>query len=238
MASEEREQTAGSTAPEEELVLSLLRARNRTAVPALAATAAATALLAECAALERQSEKEKQRADLIDKERHELVDDMELLRQNEANAGVSREHIEQLRDLLEKSKSEAAESAVEAATARASDSSASEAARLMGEKLGEAQAKAADLEHSLKLAAAREEALKAENARLIERLTLQLQAEAMAMDSEREKHEARKSGAALQPLWGLDAGSGTGGSSPRVLNSPSNPAADPLTQDPLPVPVD
>ena len=40
MASEEREQTAGSTAPEEELVLSLLRARNRMAVPALAADGA------------------------------------------------------------------------------------------------------------------------------------------------------------------------------------------------------
>jgi len=61
----------------------------------------------------------------------------------------------------------------------------------MAEKLAEAQAKAADLEHSLKVAASRENALTAENERLLQRLTLQLQAEALVMDSEREQHEAR-----------------------------------------------
>ena len=172
-------------------VLALLRARNCKAAPALAATKAAELLLAECAALEASNDKQQQGADLLLKERHEMLTDMELLRENEANSGVSREHIDHLHDMLEASKSEAAQRASEAAAARASNTETSEAARLMGEKLAEAQAKAADQEHSLKLAASREEALKAENARLIERLTTQLQAEAMAMDSEREHHEAR-----------------------------------------------
>ena len=166
-------------------MLALLRARNRAAAPALAVTKAATTLLTECTALEKQLDRERQATDLLVKERHEMVADMELLRQNEANGGVSREHIEQLRDLLEKSKTEAARSASEAAAARASDTSTSEAAQLMAGKLAEAQARAADLEHSLKIAAAREQSLESENARLIERLTVQLQAQAMAMDSER-----------------------------------------------------
>ena len=174
---------AGSTL--ELHVLALLRARNRAAAPALAVTKAATTLLTECTALEKQLDRERQATDLLVKERHEMVADMELLRQNEANGGVSREHIEQLRDLLEKNKTEAARSASEAAAARASDTSTSEAAQLMAGKLAEAQARAADLEHSLKIAAAREQSLESENARLIERLTVQLQAQAMAMDSER-----------------------------------------------------
>ena len=118
-------------------VLALLRARNRAAAPALAVTKAATTLLTECTALEKQLDRERQATDLLVKERHEMVADMELLRQNEANGGVSREHIEQLRDLLEKSKTEAARSASEAAAARASDTSTSEAAQLMAGKLVE-----------------------------------------------------------------------------------------------------
>ena len=126
---------AGSTL--ELHVLALLRARNRAAAPALAVTKAATTLLTECTALEKQLDRERQATDLLVKERHEMVADMELLRQNEANGGVSREHIEQLRDLLEKSKTEAARSASEAAAARASDTSTSEAAQLMAGKLVE-----------------------------------------------------------------------------------------------------
>ena len=60
----------------------------------------------------------------------------------------------------------------------------------MATRLAEAQARAADLEHSLKRAAASEAALLAENERLIERLTVKLEAQAMALDSERERHEA------------------------------------------------
>jgi len=77
----------------EQLVLSRLLGRNRMAAPALAATKAAETLLAECARLQAQCEKQQQRADLIEKEHHEMVADMELLRENEANAGVSREHV-------------------------------------------------------------------------------------------------------------------------------------------------
>ena len=213
-------------------VLALLRARNREAAPALAVTKAATTLLTECTALEKQLDRERQATDLLVKERHEMVADMELLRQNEANGGVSREHIEQLRDLLEKSKTEAARSASEAAAARASDISTSEAARLMAGKLAEAQARAADLEHSLKIAAAHEQSLESENARLIERLTVQLQAQAMAMDSEREVHErqakASSRAAELAPLY-----------TPATPERPTAPGGPPAAAPaPTHVPVD
>ena len=57
---------AGSTL--ELHVLALLRARNRAAAPALAVTKAATTLLTECTALEKQLDRERQATDLLVKE--------------------------------------------------------------------------------------------------------------------------------------------------------------------------
>ena len=66
-----------------------------------------------------------------------------------------------------------------------------DAAQQMGEKLAEAQAKAADLEHSLQQSTAREAALRKENESLITKLTELLQMRAQAMDTEREEFEAQ-----------------------------------------------
>lgn len=77
----------------EQRVLHLLRSRNRAVAPALAATRAAEALQEECNSLEAKCDKMQQRADLLEKEKHTMSDDLELLQQNEANAGVSREHV-------------------------------------------------------------------------------------------------------------------------------------------------
>jgi len=172
---------------DEDTVVRLLRARNRAGAAACNAIRHAESLLADCMTLEAQCAEQKQRTDLLQKEQHEMKADLQLLRENEANAGVSREHIELLQEQLQKSKSEAAE----AAAAMAAGAKATEAAQLMVEELGEAREKVANLEHSLKQVSASEVALKAENARLIERLTEQLNAQARAMDSEVEQHELR-----------------------------------------------
>ena len=106
---------------------------------------------------------------------------------------MTREHIELLQHSLELSKSEAAQNAKEAAAAKASEASTSEAATLMAEKLADAQAKAADLEHRLKQITASEVAVRTENERLIDRLTEHLSVQAKAMDSEIEQHEQKNS---------------------------------------------
>jgi hypothetical protein len=173
---------------DEKAVLQLLQARNRAAAPACSVTRAYEALLADCKALEEQRAKAQKSADLQSKEQHEMMADLQLLRQNEANAGVSREHIELLQDQLEKSKSEAAQNLSAASTAIASEAATSEAARLMADKLAETQAKVADLEHTVKQLTAREQILQDENARLLARLTANLEVQAMAMDSEVEQH--------------------------------------------------
>lgn len=79
----------------------------------------------------------------------------------------------------------------EATVAKAAEAQAADAAQLMGDKLAEAQAKAAELEHSLQQTTAREEALRKENETLLTRLTEHLQMRAEAMDTEREEFEAR-----------------------------------------------
>ena len=109
--------------------------------------------------------------------------------------------IDQLRDLLEKSKTEAAQSAREAAEATAINASTSEAAQLVGQKLADAQAEVAELEQKVRRLETSEAALRAENERLMGRLTQQLQAEARVMDSELERHEAR---IALQQATAVD----------------------------------
>ena len=84
----------------------------------------------------------------------------------------------------------------EATVAKAAEAQAADAAQLMGDKLAEAQAKAADLEHTLQQTTAREAELRKENETLLLRLTEQLSLRAQAMDSEREQFEAQVAQAA------------------------------------------
>lgn len=79
----------------------------------------------------------------------------------------------------------------EAAVANAAEAQAASAAQQMGEKLAEAQAKVAELEHSLQQSVAREAAVRRENETLLARLTEQLQMRAMAMDTEVEQFERK-----------------------------------------------
>ena len=80
----------------------------------------------------------------------------------------------------------------EKAAAAAAEAEAKEAARQMGEKLAEAQAKSADLKHSLQQATAREAALKKENETLLAKYMEALQLQAAAMDGEIEQFEKAK----------------------------------------------
>ena len=80
----------------------------------------------------------------------------------------------------------------EAAVAKAAEAQAAEAAQLVGEKLAEAQAKAADLEHNLQQSTSREASLQKENETLLARLTELLQMRAMDMDTEREQFEEER----------------------------------------------
>lgn len=171
---------ASSTLTPQERVVRLLRERNQHGAAAVSATRRCTELLSEIALLEAAQQQQHHASDLMAKERHMMEADLQLLRQNEQNAGVSREHIELLQEQLEKSKSEAASFSSAAAAARASEAETADAAKLMATKLAEAQARAADLEHELKQ-------VQAENERLMERLTVKLEAQAIALDSERER---------------------------------------------------
>ena len=177
----------------EYIVLRMLRERNWADAGACYATRSCETLLVDCKTLEAQVMQQQHNHDLLSKEHHEMAADLQLLRENEANAGVTREHIELLQHSLELSKSEAAQNAKEAAAAKASEASTSEAATLMAEKLADAQAKAADLEHRLKQITASEVAVRTENERLIDRLTEHLSVQAKAMDSEIEQHEQKNS---------------------------------------------
>ena len=94
----------------ERAILELLRQRNKREVAACSVTRSYERLLQHCALLQEQCTRQKQRADLVEKEKHEIAADLQLLQQNEANAGVSREHIEVLQQQLERAKTEAAES--------------------------------------------------------------------------------------------------------------------------------
>ena len=82
--------------------------------------------------------------------------DLALLRQNEANAGVTSQHIELLQEQLEKARSEATSSTRERDSARQREDATADAARLLGEKLATAQADAAELREQLAAAEVRE----------------------------------------------------------------------------------
>ena len=78
----------------------------------------------------------------------------------------------------------------EAMAAKAAEAQAADAAQLVGDKLADAQARVAELEHDLQQMTAREAETHKENETLLARLTEQLQMRAMAMDTEREEFEA------------------------------------------------
>ena len=104
---------------------------------------------------------------------------------------LDKENLERLKDLAIAGK-EIEKLQAEKAAATTAEEQAKDAARQMGEKLAEAQAKSADLEHLLQQATAREAALKAENETLLAKYMEQLQLRAAAMDGEIEQFEKAK----------------------------------------------
>lgn len=175
-----------------EAILSALVNRNRAGAAACSAARSCEELLAECAELEADRARALTRADLTERERQEMAADLALLRANEANAGVSREHIELLQQQLEVARSEASRASQDAAAARTKEEATAGAARDVADKLAAAQTQAAEQQLALEGATAREAALRTENARLLERLVRQLDVQAQAMDSEVEQHERRR----------------------------------------------
>ena len=111
----------------EAVTLARLKRRNRDARAACTLTNSCRQVLAQHAALQEKSARQQQRLDLQEKEKHEMAADLQLLQQNEANAGVSSEHIQLLQQQLELAKGEAH---AEVARLRASlgEATASEAA--------------------------------------------------------------------------------------------------------------
>ena len=91
----------------EAVTLARLKRRNRDARAACTLTNSCRAVLAQHAALQEKSARQQQRLDLQEKEKHEMAADLQLLQQNEANAGVSSEHIQLLQQQLELAKGEA-----------------------------------------------------------------------------------------------------------------------------------
>ena len=91
----------------EAVTLARLKRRNRDARAACTLTNSCRQVLAQHAALQEKSARQQQRLDLQEKEKHEMAADLQLLQQNEANAGVSSEHIQLLQQQLELAKGEA-----------------------------------------------------------------------------------------------------------------------------------
>ncbi|KAL1499480.1 hypothetical protein AB1Y20_011683 [Prymnesium parvum] len=184
--------------PEEQLGL-LLRERNRRGAAACAVTRSYRALLAQRAQLQAQCVRQQQRAEWLAKENHEMRADLQLLRQNEANAGVSREHIELLQQQLDRAKSELALSQHDCSRACAREAETLEAAKALAERLALAQAEAAEaaararaeaaaLRARLEEAAASEARQRAENERLLRRVTDLIDERGKSLDSEVEAH--------------------------------------------------
>ena len=88
-------------------ILASLQRRNRDVRAACTITNSCRHVLAQHAALQERYSQQQQRVKLLSKEKHEMAADLQLLRQNEANAGVSSEHIQLLQQQLELAKSEA-----------------------------------------------------------------------------------------------------------------------------------
>ena len=183
----------------EEAVLSALRRRNANARTACTVSRSCRGLLGHYAALQAQNVQQKLRMDLLSKEKHDMEADLRLLRQNEANAGVSSEHIQLLQQQLESAKSKAARHASDASAARAKEAATGEAAREVAAKssertaaLSEAIAEATALRTAVSEGEAREAALRGENEQLLQRLMQAIERQAQAMDSEVRQHEEHR----------------------------------------------
>ena len=172
-------------------VLAALHARNRAGAAALRATRSLVEAETRASELQRTLDKQQRGTTLLVKTKHDMEADLELLKANEANQGVSREHIQMLQEQLAGAKTEASIAADEAQKARATEKLTEDGARALAEKvaareleLAEAREEAAGLRKAAERASAKQADLQKENERLVQRLLEAQLSMAQALDSE------------------------------------------------------
>ena len=172
-------------------VLAALHARNRAGAAALRATRSLVEAETRASELQRTLDKQQRGTTLLVKTKHDMEADLELLKANEANQGVSREHIQMLQEQLAGAKTEASIAADEAQKARATEKLTEDGARALAEKvaareleLAEAREEAAGLRKAAERASAKQADLQKENERLVQRLLEAQLSVAQALDSE------------------------------------------------------
>ena len=172
-------------------VLAALHARNRAGAAALRATRSLVEAETRASELQRTLDKQQRGTTLLVKTKHDMEADLELLKANEANQGVSREHIQMLQEQLAGAKTEASIAADEAQKARATEKLTEDGARALAEKvaareleLAEAREEAAELRRAAERASAKQADLQKENERLVQRLLEAQLSVAQALDSE------------------------------------------------------
>ena len=172
-------------------VLAALHARNRAGAAALRATRSLVEAETRASELQRTLDKQQRGTTLLVKTKHDMEADLELLKANEANQGVSREHIQMLQEQLAGAKTEASIAADEAQKARATEKLTEDGARALAEKvaareleLAEAREEAAELRRAAERASAKQADLQKENERLVQRLLEAQLSMAQALDSE------------------------------------------------------
>ena len=172
-------------------VLAALHARNRAGAAALRATRSLVEAETRASELQRTLDKQQRGTTLLVKTKHDMEADLELLKANEANQGVSREHIQMLQEQLAGAKTEASIAADEAQKARATEKLTEDGARALAEKvaareleLAEAREEAAGLRTAAERASAKQAELQKENERLVQRLLEAQLSMAQALDSE------------------------------------------------------
>lgn len=172
-------------------VVAALHARNRAGAAALRATRSLVEAETRASELQRTLDKQQRGTTLLVKTKHDMEADLELLKANEANQGVSREHIQMLQEQLAGAKTEASIAADEAQKARATEKLTEDGARALAEKvaareleLAEAREEAAGLRKAAERASAKQAELQKENERLVQRLLEAQLSMAQALDSE------------------------------------------------------
>jgi len=172
-------------------VLAALHARNRAGAAALRATRSLVEAETRASELQRTLDKQQRGTTLLVKTKHDMEADLELLKANEANQGVSREHIQMLQEQLAGAKTEASIAADEAQKARATEKLTEDGARALAEKvaareleLAEAREEAAELRRAAERASEKQAGLQKENERLVQRLLEAQLSMAQALDSE------------------------------------------------------
>lgn len=196
---------SGSSANNEHKVVQALKARRARLRPPNALCTHAANLLEQHKALQAEAQRAQQTAKLADKEKHDMSADLVLLRENEANAGVSKTHIEVLQQQLELAKSEAARLARELADAQQRASASAETAEgltdkvaALSEQLHVAREEVARQHARAEKECERAGAMQEENAQLMERC-VELQArQAEWFDSEISRQETRLRDASLE----------------------------------------